>query len=223
MRGGWTMSMAWMRLPGQTWIEAAGSFLIMWLVMMAAMMLPSLAPILWRYCQSVRRMRETPVARLTLLVGIGYFFVWTLLGLAVYPMGVAIAGIEMEQPILAHAVPLETGIIVLIAGALQLTRWKAYHLSCCRETPELSPALTAHAGAAWKLGLHFGLHCGLSCANLTVILLVLGMMDFRVMAATTAAITAERLAPGGVLVARFVGAVFIGTGLFLIVRAAWLQ
>src|SRR5690349_18834139 len=43
MPGGWTMSMAWMRMPGQTWLDAAASFLGMWLVMMIAMMLPSLA------------------------------------------------------------------------------------------------------------------------------------------------------------------------------------
>jgi predicted metal-binding membrane protein len=43
MPGGWTMSMAWMRMPGPTWPGAAASFLGMWVVMMVAMMLPSLA------------------------------------------------------------------------------------------------------------------------------------------------------------------------------------
>lgn len=47
--GGWTMSMAWMRMPGQTWPVAAASFLGMWFVMMVAMMLPSLVPMLRRY------------------------------------------------------------------------------------------------------------------------------------------------------------------------------
>ena len=41
MPGDWTMSMAWMRMPGQTWAGAAASFLGMWVVMMVAMMLPS--------------------------------------------------------------------------------------------------------------------------------------------------------------------------------------
>ena len=48
MPGGWTMSMAWMRMPGQTWSGAAVSFLGMEVVMMIAMMLPSLVPMLWR-------------------------------------------------------------------------------------------------------------------------------------------------------------------------------
>ena len=71
MPGGWTMSMAWMRMPGQTWPGAAASFLGMWVVMMVAMMLPSLVPMLWRYRQAVGRTGETRLDRLTALVGAG--------------------------------------------------------------------------------------------------------------------------------------------------------
>jgi hypothetical protein len=46
-------------------------------------------------------------------------------------------------------------------------------------------------------------------------------MDFRVMAAVTAAITAERVAPAGVRVARATGVVIVGGGLSLIARALW--
>jgi predicted metal-binding membrane protein len=53
MPGGWTMSMAWMRMPGQSWPGAAMSFLGMWIVMMVAMMLPSLIPMLWRYREAI--------------------------------------------------------------------------------------------------------------------------------------------------------------------------
>src|SRR5271154_4347487 len=44
MPGGWTMSMMWMRMPGQTWFASALSFLFMWLAMMVAMMMPSALP-----------------------------------------------------------------------------------------------------------------------------------------------------------------------------------
>ena len=54
MPGGWAMSMAWMRMPGQTWLGSAASFMGMWIVMMAAMMLPSLVPMLLNYRRSVR-------------------------------------------------------------------------------------------------------------------------------------------------------------------------
>jgi predicted metal-binding membrane protein len=54
------------------------------------------------------------------------------------------------------------------------------------------------------------------------ILLVMGVMDLRAMAVVAAAITVERLAPAGERVVRATGAVVVGTGLFLIARAAGL-
>src|SRR5262245_28538346 len=94
MPGGWMMSMAWMRMPGQTWPGAAATFLGMWVVMMVAMMLPSLVLMSWRYRQAVVSTGETRLGQLTLLVGVGYFFVWTAFGIAAYPMGVGLAAIE---------------------------------------------------------------------------------------------------------------------------------
>jgi predicted metal-binding membrane protein len=222
MPGGWTMSMAWMRMPGQTWPGAAASFLGMWVVMMVAMMLPSLVPMLRRYRQAVGGTAEPRLGRLTALVGAGYFFVWTVVGLAAYPPGVALAAVEMQQPAPARAVPIAAGVAVLIAGAFQLTAWKARRLACCRETPGHGRTLPADAGTAWRHGVRLGLHCGHCCGNLMVILLVLGIMDLRAMAVVTAAITVERLAPAGERVAQAVGAVAVGAGLFLIARAAGL-
>jgi len=222
MPGGWTMSMTWMRMPGQTWPGAAESFLAMWVVMMAAMMLPSLVPMLRRYRRSVVRSGETRLGRLTALVGVGYFFVWTAIGMAAFPLGAALAAVEMRQPALARAVPIAAGAVVLIAGALQFSAWKARHLACCREVPGHGRRLPANAGTAWRHGLRLGLHCSRCCANLTAILLVIGVMDIRAMAVVTAAITTERLAPTGERVARTTGTVAVAAGLFLIARAAGL-
>ena len=69
MPGGWTMSMTWMRMPTQTWPVAAASFLGNWIVMMMAMMLPSLVPMLWRYRQAAGNTGATHLGRLTALVG----------------------------------------------------------------------------------------------------------------------------------------------------------
>src|ERR1700733_2888407 len=119
MPGGWTLSMAWMRMPGQTWAGAAASFLGMWVVMMVAMMLPSLVPMLWRYRQAVGRAGDARLGWLIAFVGGGYFFVWAACGVAVFALGVGLAGIEMQLPALARAVPIAVGMVVLIAGALQ--------------------------------------------------------------------------------------------------------
>lgn len=222
MPGGWTMSMAWMRMPGQTWPGAVASFLGMWVVMMVAMMLPSLVPMLWRYRQAVGRAGETRMGRLSALVGVGYFFVWTAFGMAAFPLGVALAAVEMQLEALARTVPIAVGGVVLIAGVLQFTAWKAHHLACCREAPRRDRTLPADAGTAWRYGLRLGLHCTYCCAGLMAILLVIGVMDLRAMAVVAAAITVERLAPAGKRVARITGAVAVGAGLFLIARAAGL-
>ena len=219
MPGGWTMSMAWMRMPGQTWPGAAASFLGMWVVMMVAMMLPSLVPMLWRYRQAVGRAGEMRLGRLTALVGAGYFFVSTVFGLAAFLLGVTLATIEMQQAALARAVPIVVGVVVVIAGFVQFSEWKARHLACCREAPACRRTLRADAATAWRHGLRLGLHCTCCCGGLMMILLVTGVMDLRAMAVVTAAITLERLAPAGERIARAIGAVVVGAGLLLIARA----
>jgi len=224
MPGGWTLSMAWMRMPGQTWAGAAAAFLGMWVVMMVAMMLPSLVPMLWRYRQAAGRAGEPHPARLTVLVSLGYFSVWTVLGMAAFALGVALAALEMRKSALARAVPVAVGVVVLIAGALQFSPWKARQLACCRAAPDLRRRVPADATTAWRdglrLGLRLGVHCSYCCAGPTAILLVVGVMDLRAMAVVTAAITVERLAPAGTRVARAIGAVVVAAGLWLIVRAA---
>jgi len=219
MPGDWTMSMAWMRMPGQTWTGAAVTFIGMWAVMMVAMMLPSLLPMLRRYRQAVRGIGGLRLDGLTAVVAAGYFVVWIMLGVAVFPLGVALAELEMQSETLARAVPLAVGLVVLGAGALQFTAWKAHQLSCCHEAPRRDVALPADVGTAWRHGLRLGLHCSCCCAGLTAILLVIGVMDLRAMAVVMAAITAERLAPAGLRVARAIGAVVLLAGLFLIVQA----
>lgn len=213
MPGGWTMSMTWMRMPGQTWPGAAASFLGMWVVMMVAMMLPSLVPRLWAYFQAVGGRGS-----LTTVVGIGYFLVWTLFGIAAFSLGVLLAAVEMRQSSVARAVPLAVGVVVLIAGALQFTAWKARHLVCCREAPSCCPR-RANAASALRYGLRLGVHCSYCCASLTAILLVIGVMDLRAMTVVTVAITVERLAPNSQRAARMIGVVVVTTGVFLIARA----
>ena len=220
MPGGWTMSMVWMPMHGQTWPGAAASFIGMWIVMMIAMMLPSLVPRLWRYRQAVGGTGGMHLGRLTALVGMGYFFVWTVFGVAAFPLGAVLAANEMQHPLLARAVPIGVGVVVLIAGLLQFSAWKARHLACCRDLPWRGRTVPAAAGVAWRHGLHLGLHCSRCCVGLMTSFLVVGVMNLRAMAVAAAIITVESLVPSGTRVARAIGAVLVGTGLFLIVRAA---
>jgi predicted metal-binding membrane protein len=202
MSGGWTMSMTWMRMPGQTWPGAAAMFLAMWLVMMVAMMLPSLVAMLWSHPTDLRGL---------MTVGGAYFLVWTIAGIAVYPAGLALAAAEMRWASLARAVPLAGGILLGAAGILQLTPWKARQLAACR-----NPMACA---TSWRHGLHFGRHCALCCFPLMAALLVFGVMDLRVMLVVAIAITVERVAPRPVIWARVTGVAIIAIGAFVMLNS----
>jgi len=209
--------MLWMRLPGQSWPGAAAHFLLMWAPMMALMMLPVLAPMLWRYRQALDRAAAARPNRLTVVAAAGYFLVWSTLGAAVFPLGAVLMEAAMRWPALAHAAPLAAALVVLCGGVLQFSAWKARRLACCRERPG---RVGTYAGAAWRQGLRMGLRCVLCCLEPTAALLALGVMDLGAMAAVTVAISAERLASCGTRVARGFGAVAVAVGALLVLRAA---
>jgi predicted metal-binding membrane protein len=222
MPGGWTLSGLWTPLCGQGWADAAACFIGMWTVMMAAMMLPSLAPMLWRYSQALGRGGQAHVGRLTALAAGGYFLAWILLGALVFVVCAAVAELAMRVPAIARAVPLAMAVVIVLAGAFQFTSCKARHLACCRPASRHALPLRANAGTAWCHGVALGFQCVQACAGLTAILLVIGVMDLRAMAVVTAIITAERLAPAGERIAWAAGAVSVATGVYLMGRAAWL-
>lgn len=212
---GW---LGWRPPPGGSWPGAAAGFLGMWMVMMAAMMLPSLVPMLQHYRHAVGGSGATALGRLTLLAGAGFFSVWTLAGAVVFVLGAVLAILEPWLP--ASAVGPASGLVVLLAGALQFTPWKAGHLAACREAPMRGGVQSEDPATAWRHGLRLGLHCCCSCAGPMAVLLVAGIMDLAAMAAATAVITAERLAPAGERIAKAVGAATVLAGLLLI--AAWI-
>jgi predicted metal-binding membrane protein len=177
MPGGWQMSMAWMTMPSQSWLSAALSFIGMWMVMMVAMMLPSLLPVLMRSkCNS------------HLALAIGYFFVWLIFGLIAYPIGLLISNLLMQSPVIAKTVPLVTAIVLICCGLFQFTSLKASRLACCTKTDN------GHHSSL-KMGLQLGLDCAICCLGFMLILLVIGVMDLRAMAIVAIAITIERMFP----------------------------
>ena len=190
------------------WRDAL-AFLGMWVLMTAAMMLPSVAPTLRRYRGAS-----------ALVVGASYIGVWTVFGAAVHTLGLGLAVAERWWPPLVRAVPVAAGLVVLLAGATQLSAWKAGHLVRLRAPRDHLASLDART--AWRRGVRLGARCVSSCAGFTAVLLVAGVMDLRAMAAVGIAVTAERLAPNGVRIARAVGAATVAAGLVLMARAAGL-
>src|SRR5260370_36169319 len=85
----------------------------------------------------------------------------------------------MQQPTPARVVPIAVGVVVVIAGIVQFTGWKAHHIACGREPSGRERTLPADAATAWRHGLRLGLNCTYGCAGFTAILLVIGVMDLR--------------------------------------------
>ncbi|SAK49348.1 membrane protein [Caballeronia temeraria] len=199
MPGGWMLSPVFTPMCGRTWLRAAAGFIGMWIAMMTAMMLPSFAPVLSRDRGSVRASWSTAA---------GYAFVWTMTGLAAFTFGAILTAIMMRAPSIARCVPFASGVVVLMAGALQCSAWHARMLSCCRHA--------SHRG--WRGGVRHGLHCVACCAGLTATLFVFGVMDLRAMTLVTLAISAERLMPSFERVSQITGVMLLLLGAMLIVR-----
>jgi predicted metal-binding membrane protein len=206
MPGGWTMSMMWMRMPGQGWPAAIAMFLLMWLAMMVAMMLPSAAPMFLRF-------RPGATAA---LVAWGYFAVWLLAGLVVYALGAAWALAAMRSAVLSRAAPALGGALLVFAGTLQFSRWKTLGLARCREPLRRGSRASGCTGPeALGEGLRQGLSCVVCCSGPMLALLSLGVMNIVAMLAVAVVIASEKLLPNPrpVVVASGWLGVLAGTGI----------
>jgi predicted metal-binding membrane protein len=202
MPGGWTLSMMWMRMRGQTWLGSAISFQFMWLAMMVAMMMPSALPMFLKTKRSWASLCS---------MASGYFIIWVAAGVGVYGIGVTFAAVAMRSQLFSHAVPWFLGATLIAAGAIQFTRWKMTHLLSCRSPFGCAISRPQHE-TSFRLGCKQGVACGVCCAAPMTIQLVLGMMNPVVMIAVAMVIAAEKLLPRPVVVARFVGVLAIIAG-----------
>ena len=213
MPGGWTMSMMWMGMPGETWLISFLSFMLMWLTMMVAMMIPSALPMFLKTKQQLNLLCYT---------ALGYFSIWLLAGVAVYIGGMTIAKATMRSGALSHAVPLLSGVIIICAGAYQFTCLKITNLLHCRSQFGCVIS-TIKQEKGFQLGCKQGIVCCICCSGLMIVELTLGIMNPLVMGAVAIAITAEKLLPQPKLIVRLVGVVAIIAGITITVNWALLN
>ncbi len=195
MPGGWTMSMMWMRVGGRTWWASAAGFLLMWLAMMVAMMLPSALPMFLRT-------RSQWASRCWLTSG--YFAIWQAAGVGIYALGVAAATAAMRSVLVSRGVPWLVGASLIAAGAFQFTRWKMTHLLRCR-SPFGCATSCPQTEASFCLGCKQGATCCVCCAAPMTIQFALGIMNPLAMVVVALVIAAEKLLPAPAIVARLVG------------------
>lgn len=222
MPGGWSMSMAWMRMGHQSPLAHATMFLVMWTAMMIAMMLPSVMPavLLHQRLIEARLNRGGEAAGSNILLLAGYFSIWVAFGAVAYAIGMTIAVAAMRSVRVSVIVPAATGLALAAAGCYQLTQWKQICLRHCRSPLEFFARHDVRrARDSWQFGLHHGAYCAGCCWGLMVIQLALGVMSVPLMGLVALVILLEKHWRHGEALARVVGAASLAAGIFLTLRA----
>jgi predicted metal-binding membrane protein len=191
----------------------------MWEVMMTAMMLPSAAPMLLLYGFIARRSAQASARRQIYAFAAGYLIIWSGFSLGVTALQRVLARMMVVSPMMEISSPAGAGAVLLIAGLYQLTPIK---LACLRNCQSPLGFLTSRwrngVSGAWRMGLHHGAYCVGCCWALMLLLFAGGVMNLAVIAALTAFVAFEKLAPFGVHGSRIAGVLLIAAALWMIVH-----
>ena len=191
-------------------------FLGLWVVMMAAMMLPSVAPVavLWTRLISGASAGVGRVARLALFLS-GYLLIWALIGAVAFVALTGTGRLLTASPTVAKWV----GVAIFIAaGSYQLSPWKDWCLRRCRSPIGALMYYVGYKGRSRdiRVGLHHGATCAGCCWGLMIVLIAVGVMNVAVMAGLAAVIFAEKLWRYGKPFGQAVGVVLVAVGVLAI-------
>ncbi|MET9462542.1 DUF2182 domain-containing protein [Streptomyces canus] len=209
---GWLLTTAQSRDKGMepgTMGLALPLFLALWVIMMAAMMLPSLAPVALTWAQAINRSTAGRVRtlRITEFVG-GYLLAWTGFGLLAYGALAVTGRLIDSHPDAGRWIGAGA---FLLAGLQQFGPLKRVCLRHCRNP--MFQLLRYARFRPWakdlRVGAHHGLYCVGCCWGLMIVLIPLGFMNVAAMAALAVVIFLEKLWRGGPWLSWAVGLVFL--------------
>jgi len=202
--------------PG-TDLGGLGWFVGIWVTMMAAMMLPSAAPMILLFARVSRdQSRRGNVVVPSWLFVAGYLAVWTAVGLAAYGLYRAVVSGGTGWLAWDRAGPYLAGAALLAAGVYQLTPLKDVCLRHCR-----SPLHYLFHGwrpgrvGAVRMGVEHGGWCLGCCSGLMVALFALGVMSLFWMAVVGAVILVEKVVPGGLRLSRLFAVALLALGIWV--------
>ena len=176
------------------------AFVGMWALMMAAMMLPSVAPVASMYQRSVRSWRGLRLAGFTS----GYLLAWAGAGIPAFLLTAFVARLVDDHPAWTAAVAVA---VFASCGVYQLTPLKSRRLKHCRSPLSLLLHYGSDRGALRdvRAGAHHGAYCLGCCWSLMALFVVLGVMNLAAMVVLAAVVLAEKLWVRGERLARAVG------------------
>ena len=193
---------------------------LMWAVMMAAMMLPSAVPLLLLYDGVLRKRGASGRAAFQVYaMGAGYLAVWAMFSIGATVLQRVLSGLLILNPMMEMPNRTAVGATLLLAGAYQLTPWKAACLTQCRSPFSfvMQRWREGVAGAA-RMGMEHGAYCLGCCWALMLLLFAGGVMNLAVIVGLTAIVLIEKVTPLGVRVSQVLGAVMLAAGTWFIVR-----
>ena len=176
------------------------AFVAMWTLMMAAMMLPAVAPLASLYARTVR---GSP-GRLTAFC-VGYVVAWAATSVLAFGLASLFDELAGERPGIAHATAVAA---FAVCGVYQVTPMKRWCLRHCRSPLGHLLHYASYRGATRDLraGTHHGLVCIGCCWTLMVALVAVGVMNVPVMIGLALLIALEKQWRFGELLAKVAGA-----------------
>jgi predicted metal-binding membrane protein len=202
--------------PG-TELGTFGFYITVWVVMMAAMMFPSIWPMVLMFAriQEGKREKGQEVARGVMVLFVcGYLITWATLGLFAYLLFEAVQSLSIDALSWDRGGPYLAGGVIVLAAAYQLTPLKDACLSKCRSPLMflLTRFQSGRAGAL-RMGLEHGAWCVGCCWALMASLFALGVMSVGWMAFIAALIATEKLLPWKAIANRGVAILLLVLGL----------
>jgi predicted metal-binding membrane protein len=209
-----------MPLPGAWTAVDLGLMFVMWVVMMAAMMTPSVAPTVLLMASIERRRDPRTAAQRSGLFFFGYLAVWGGFSLAATLVQWALHDTALLRGAMGNVVPALAGGILIVAGLYQLAPLKAACLSHCRSPVEaLAHGWRPGPLGAWRMGLEHGVYCLGCCWALMAVLFAAGIMNPLWIGLLSIAVLVEKLAPRGDWIGRLLGIAMMAWGGWVAVGA----
>jgi predicted metal-binding membrane protein len=218
--GGWLLTdrrMEGMDSGPGTDLGGLGFYVTVWVVMMAAMMFPSIWPMVGVYANVQRRRRDTgnaaPAGATALFIA-GYLAVWTAAGLGAYALFEIFRSLSIDAFAWDRDGRYLAGGVLVLAAVYQLTPLKYACLRRCRGPLGflLENWRDGRVGAL-RMGFAHGAWCLGCCWALMAALFALGVMSVGWMILVAALIAIEKLAPWQWLATRGVAIVLVVLGI----------
>ena len=185
------------------------AFLVVWVVMMTAMMFPSVAPmvIVWIRSVAARPTRQARIVGVSTFL-LGYLVAWAAFGALVYIVLSGASQLVDREPDVARWAGVA---IFAIAGIYQLTPLKSVCLRHCRSPVGSLFHYASYSGPArdLRVGAHHGLYCVGCCWGLMIVLVAVGAMNIPVMVTLATVIFIEKVWRHGERFATAVGIAFL--------------